>query len=313
MKLAREASWKNLGEKIVFFIPSFSYYKKNYSPWRFPSISITGESCALKCDHCDGRILKTMIPALTPKKLIDVCMKIKNHEGLGCLISGGCLANGVVPLKKFSKAIKEVKLKTNLKIVVHTGLIDEETAFELKEAGVDTALIDVIGSDKTLKEIYHLNVDVESFDKSLSVIKKAGIPLVPHVLVGLQHGEIEGEYNALEIISRYNPSALIIIVFFPIKRTKMENDNPPKIPEVIKFMAFAREIFPKTPIALGCARPTGAYRVELDSLAVKTGVNAIAFPAEEAVKLAKSLNLEILYSNVCCSQIYEEYLKMRNI
>ncbi|MBS7655086.1 radical SAM protein [Candidatus Bathyarchaeota archaeon] len=309
IKLAREASWKNLGRKIVFFTPSFIYYKKHFSPWSFPSISITGESCALKCDHCDGKILKTMIPALTPKKLIDVCMEIEKHKGLGCLISGGCLINGVVPLKNFSKAIKEVKSKTKLKIVVHTGLIDEETAFSLKEAGVDAALIDVIGSEKTLKEIYHLNTNVESFDKSLSIINKAGLPLIPHILVGLQHGEIEGEYNALNIISRYNPSALIVIVFFPIKGTKMEKDDPPAIPKVIKFIAFARKVFSGTPIALGCARPTGAYRVKLDSLAVKTGVNGIAFPAEEAVELAKSLNLEILYSNVCCSQIYEEYLK----
>ncbi len=251
-----------------------------------------------------------MIPVLTPEKLIEVCMKIEKHKGLGCLISGGCLPNGSVPLKNFSETIREIKSKTKLKIVVHTGLINEETAFSLKKANVDAALIDVIGSDETIKAIYHLNAKTEDFEKSLNALKKAGIPLVPHVLVGLHHGEIKGEYNALNMISRYNPSALILIIFFPIKGTKMEKDNPPNIFEAAKVMVYARKIFPNTPIALGCARPTGVYRVKLDLIAVKTGVNAIAFPSKEAIELAKSFNLETSYSSVCCSQIYEEYLKL---
>ncbi|MEM1588337.1 MAG: radical SAM protein [Candidatus Bathyarchaeia archaeon] len=271
---------------------------------------MTGVSCSLKCKHCGGKILKTMIPALTPEKLIEVCMEIEKHKGLGCLISGGCLPNGEVPLKNFFKAIQEVKSKTKLKIVVHTGLINEETAFKLKDAKVDAALIDVIGSDETINEIYHLNATIKDFEKSLNAIKKAGIPLIPHVLIGLHYGKIKGEYNAINILSRYNPSALIMIVFFPIKGTKMEKEKPPNILEVTKLLVYARKAFPNTPIALGCARPTGSYRIELDSIAIKTGVNAIAFPSKKAVELAKSFNLEILYSNVCCSQIYEEYLKI---
>jgi len=39
---------------------------------------------------------------------------------------------------------------------------------------------------------------------------------------------------------------------------------------------------------------------------VKAGVNAIAFPAEEAVQLAESLGLEITFSSLCCSQIFED-------
>ena len=39
----------------------------------FPSISITGNHCALNCDHCGGKILKTGLPEdivedLTPKE-----------------------------------------------------------------------------------------------------------------------------------------------------------------------------------------------------------------------------------------------------
>jgi hypothetical protein len=39
---------------------------------------------------------------------------------------------------------------------------------------------------------------------------------------------------------------------------------------------------------------------------VQTGVNAIAFPAEEAVRLAEALGLEATFSSLCCSQIFED-------
>jgi len=66
---ARRISWKNFGKQIGFYAPSFSYYKTKYlhsSPTTFPTISVTGSSCALKCKHCNGKVLETMLPATTP-------------------------------------------------------------------------------------------------------------------------------------------------------------------------------------------------------------------------------------------------------
>lgn len=308
LRRARELSWSNLGRSVVFYAPSFAYYKglgAPRSPLDFPSISVTGRSCALNCDHCGGRLLRTMIPAQTPEELIKACEAIEAGGGAGCLISGGCSPSGAVPLRRFAKAIKEIKRRGKLKLVVHTGLIDRETAKELGEAGIDAALIDVVGSEETLREIYHLNASLKDFDNSLRFLREAGIPVVPHVLIGVHHGRIKGEYDALKLIARHDPAALILIVFFPVKGTRMEGDEPPGLLEVAKFMVDARMALPRKPIALGCARPKGAYRAALDSLAIEAGVNAVAFPTKEAVELAKALGLKISYSRVCCSQIYE--------
>jgi hypothetical protein len=51
-------------------------------------------------------------------------------------------------------------------------------------------------------------------------------------------------------------------------------------------------------------RPKGKHRRETDILAIRAGVNAIAFPAEEAIELAKNQGYEIAFSSLCCSQIY---------
>ena len=104
LKEAREISWTSFGRKVRFYAPSFSPYENKYissSVSAFPSISITGNSCALKCKHCGGRVLSTMIPASTPDELLSTCVELKKSECTGCLISGGCLPDGSVPFGRF--------------------------------------------------------------------------------------------------------------------------------------------------------------------------------------------------------------------
>lgn len=251
-------------------------------------------------------MLQTMLSALTPRKLIEACSQVKRKGGLGCLISGGCLPDGSVPLGKFVDAIAEVKQKLGLTVVVHTGVIDLNMANRLKEAGVDAALIDIIGSDETIKEIYQLRVSVNDYDRSLSALYKSGIPLVPHVLVGLHYGKLRGEFNALQMISKYSPSAVIVIALMPIHGTSMQDVEPPSPQSIARVLVAARLMLPKTPLVLGCMRPKGKHRSQTDTWAVKAGVNAIAFPSDETIRLAESMELETSFSSLCCSQIFED-------
>jgi hypothetical protein len=294
-------------KKIRFYAPSFMYYKTSYyssSPTDFPTISVTGKSCALKCKHCGGKILETMYPATTPKKMLELCAELKHDGALGCLISGGCLPDGSVPLAKFVDVLGKVKRELGLTVFVHTGIIDFDTAEKLRNAGTDAALIDIIGSDETIKEIYNLNVTVKDYENSLRALHEADIAFVPHVIVGLHYGKLKGEFNALKMISQYNPSALVIIAFMPIHGTEMATAKTPKPIDIAKVITAARLMFPQTPLVLGCMRPKGKHRVETDILALKAGVNAIAFPAEEAVKFAENQGYSIFFSSFCCSQIY---------
>lgn len=309
VSLIERGYFPNRTGKIRFYAPSFVYYKSKYfrsSPNAFPSISITGSSCALKCKHCNGKVLDTMVPALTPEQLFDVCAKLKNNGAVGCLISGGCLPDGSVPIDEFVDAIAKIKKKLGLTVVTHTGVIDYSTAKKLKEAGVDAALIDIIGSDETIREVYRLDVSVEDYDRSLRAFHEVGIPFVPHVLVGLHYGELKGELEALKMISRYSPSAVIIIAFMPIHGTPMEKVIPPEPEDIARILVSAKLLMPKTPIVLGCMRPKGKHRINTDLLAVRAGANAIAFPVEEAIRLAESMNLETSFSSLCCSQIFED-------
>jgi uncharacterized radical SAM superfamily protein len=90
----------------------------------------------------------------------------------------------------------------------------------------------------------------------------------------------------------------------PIRGTAMAKVKPPKPADIARVTAAARLSFPQTPLALGCVRPKGKHRAETDVLALKAGVDAIAFPSEEAVKYAEAQGYTFSFSSCCCAQIY---------
>ena len=296
-------------KKIRFYAPSFMYYKTSYyrsSPTDFPTISVTGKACALNCKHCGGLVLETMYPVTSSEELFELCAQLRKKGALGCLISGGCLPNGSVPINTFIGGIKRVKRELGLTVLVHTGIIDKSTAEALVEAKVDSALIDIIGSNETIREIYKLEITVEDYSDSLKTLQEYGISFVPHVIVGLHYGRLKGELQALQMIREYKPSALVVIAFMPILGTEMEKVKPPKPLAIAKVIAAARLMFPNTPLVLGCMRPKGKHRIETDTMAIKAGVDAIAFPTEDVVRFAENQGMNVSFSSLCCSQIYAD-------
>jgi len=296
--------------KIRFYAPSFTSYKSGFFgslSQVFPTVSVTGSSCALNCKQCGGKVLATMQSAITPDDLFEVCSKFKQTGAVGCLISGGCMFDGAVPLKPFIPTFARVKGELGLTVFVHTGIIDLETAVLLKQSAVDAALIDVIGSQETINKVYGLNVTVYDYVKSLTALQSAGLNFVPHVVVGLNEGKLDGEFAALQMISKTNPSAVVILAFMPLRGTEMAHIKPPQPHDIARVIASARIMFPKTPLVLGCMRPKGKQRADIDVLALKSGVDAIAFPSQQAINFAKMQNWHVSFSPYCCAKIFTDF------
>lgn len=312
LDLLNRANIFQKSKRVGFYAPSFMYYKTAYfssSISDFPTISVTGRRCALKCRHCGGIVLETMYPATTPKELVELCDRLKTAGAKGVLVSGGCLADGSVPLRDFTQAISKVKNDTGLTVFVHSGIVDQSMARALKKARVDAVLIDVIGSNDTIDEICGLNVTVADYAKSLKALSRAEVPTVPHVIVGLHYGKLKGEMHALQMIRQQNPAAVVIIAFTPIRGTYMEDSRAPVPLDIARVLLTARLMFPDTPVVLGCMRPKGKHRSETDVLAIKAGADAIAFPTESSVEFAKDIGYQVSFSPFCCSQIYADFLK----
>lgn len=310
MKLSWDVSrhffgWKlycSAPDIIMYKVPGFKVATKNV----FRPLSVTGSRCALMCDHCEGKILNHMIPATKSEDLLRESAKLYKKGCKGVLISGGSLKNGSVPLKNFELAIKTIKNKYGFLVAVHTGLVDRETATALGRAGVDLAMIDIIGDNDTISEVYHLNKKVEDFGTSLKYLKEAKVSIAPHVIVGLHYGRIRGEYKALEMISKIRPKSVVIIAFKPIKGTRMDNIAPAKPIQIAKVVVASRLMMPAVPIILGCARPTGLHKIRTDIISIRSGINGIAFPTEKGLSYAESLGLKRIFSPLCCAFLLDE-------
>lgn len=305
LNLIESGTFEPKTKHVDFYAPGFSYYKTEYyssSSTSFPTISITGKFCGLHCKHCGGKVLETMHAAKSPLELFELCLKLKQEGAQGCLLSGGCLPDGSVPLNQFIPTLGRIKRELGLTVFVHTGIVKTETATMLKNAGVDAALIDIIGSKETIEKVYGLNATPRDYADSLEALSNAGLDFAPHVIVGLNEGKLDGELRALRMISKVKPSSLVIIAFMPIRGTSMARTAPPTPADIAKVVLVGRLMFPDTRLVLGCMRPKGHARRQIDVLALKAGVDAVAFPSEEAVKYAKRKGYVISFSSQCCAK-----------
>jgi uncharacterized radical SAM superfamily protein len=273
----------------------------------FQTYSITGNNCRLNCSHCQGKILKTMKPTNTPNKLLEAAIQLKEKGGIGCLISGGSEVDGSISFEPFIPIIKQIKKKLGLTVFVHTGFINLKTAKELKKAKVDLALIDIIGSKKTIAKL-NIKAELEDYIKSLKALKTAKLQFVPHVIVGLDNKTIENEFKALKIISTTQPNAIVIIGFIPIIGTIMGKNQPGSPQNIAKVLVASKLLFPNTPIALGCMRQRGKNRKITELYALKSGISAIALPTKDTINYAINNGYKIKHHHYCCAQIYKDYI-----
>lgn len=269
----------------------------------FPAFSITGGACALNCDHCQAKILDPMIPATSPDQLdIKVRDLVALKDLRGFLLSGGSNRRNEVPYDRYYPTIERLKRDfPQLRIAVHTALLNDTKAKRMEAAGIDVAMTDVIGAKETIREVYHLDRPVEDFEATLEALSATAMEVVPHIVIGLHYGRLLGEENALEIVARYPVNALVLVVAMPYYAPA---DRPFAVvaPEdIAKVFVAARRRIRGAPVQLGCARPAGRHKLMTDAYAVMAGFNGIAYPADGIVALARAIGRPIEQEHACCS------------
>ncbi len=259
-------------------------------PHKTLPVRSTGENCSLNCSHCGGHYLRSMKPL----------EKALREEGTGkksFLVSGGCNRQGQVPHLARWEEIESLALRGSLNF--HCGLVEEREAEKIGKLSTSVSF-DFIADEETIKDVYGLEVSFKDYISSYRYLKKY-TKVVPHLCIGINKGEIKGEYKALELLQEEGVEALSFIVFRPTAGTVFADFPPPAIEEVAKVIATARIMFPFSPIFLGCMRPGGRYRGGLDCLAIKAGVNKIVHPSPPAREMAAELGLATTRGEECCS------------
>ena len=295
----------NTDNRMVFHAPGLKRYQTSeytcHNESEFVAISLTGEACALNCEHCKTGVLRGMRDLSGGRDtLYDLCSRLHDQGARGVLISGGSDRRGRVPLRKHLPDLIRVRQELGMLIRVHPGLPDEQTCQGLADADIDGAMVDIIGDDKTIQQVYHLDTDVSEYEAVLERLERYGVPCVPHIILGLHYGKMLGEENALAMIARHQLKLLVLVILMPLSGTPMAMVVPPSMSEITNFFQLARRTLPAEKIMLGCARPLGPYKEKIDRAAIDSGFNGIAFPAEGIVEYAKSRGYQPEFINACC-------------
>jgi uncharacterized radical SAM superfamily protein len=291
---------------VRFSTPTFKEYEsselQSCGKNSFPAFSITAGGCALMCDHCEARILEPMMAATRPEILDQKVRQLVATEELqGFLLSGGSNKRNEIRYSRYYPVVEKLKRDfPHLRIAIHTALTDEAGAREMESAGVDTAMLDIIGAEETIREVYHLDRPVEDFEATLAALCATSMQISPHIVIGLHYGRILGEANALEILSRHKTQALVLVVIMPFY-AKPGTFETPDTTDIGRIFLEARQRLPDRHVLLGCARPPGMHKRVTDAYAVMAGLDGIAFPADGAVAVADTIGRPFHQAHACCS------------
>jgi uncharacterized radical SAM superfamily protein len=258
--------------------------------WSYPLdtavLSLTGEQCALDCGHCGGHYLGGMRPIWAAEP----------DSSASCLISGGCDAQGRVPVLAHLDAVRAWRQGRTMNW--HVGFVSEVEMESIADL-VDVISFDFVGDDATIHEVYGIDRTVDDYVETYRLLRRYSRTL-PHVTVGLRGGVLGHELRAFEILQELGVDGLVVLVFIPTPGTRYADRQPPAVTAVAELLSEARLRFPKVPLYLGCMRPKGSYRSQLDPLAVQAGFNVIVSPSRPARQEAADLGLTAFQTRECC-------------
>lgn len=290
---------------ITFAAPRIKRYEtdefKPSGESRFVAISLNGPVCKLLCDHCKTRMLQALYHSDDPDKFAKLCDRLGERGCEGMLITGGCDSDGTIPLPRFASAVRVAKEKYGLKIATHTKLIHERFADACVEAKVDLVMCDLVGDSKPLREIYHLDgFGTQDVEKSIQIAVARNLRLAPHIMIGIDRGNVGSEFKALDMLDGVDFEVLALVVLTPLRNTPMAKCEV-DVKGVLSVMEKAREKFPGRKITLGCAKMWGENQRMFEEKALEIGLDAIAYPSEGIVTRARNLGYDVRFIETCCA------------
>ena len=257
----------------------------------FPAVSVTGPRCALRCEHCGGRYLKGMIAAETPEALLDIARRARLRGATGVLVSGGCDADGTVPLGPFLDAIAQLR-SDGMRVNVHTGLLGEAEACRMAATGADVFSVDLLQDEGTIHRQLHLGAAAGDYERTIRLLVAEGASVVPHVCVGLQPPE--GEDRCLELLKRMNVSAVVALALVPAPGTEPAGDLDDRL---VSFVEQASSL--PVPVLVGCMRPRGRWETEVRC--IRAGAAGMACPSPLTVEWLEKNGYETIEERSCCA------------
>lgn len=240
------------------------------------------------CDHCQGRFLKGMSPVESPQALLAIARELRSRGGSGLLVSGGCDAEGRVPLAPYLPTVREIRAEHGLMINLHPGLVSEE-ADALAGSMADRISFDLVLDQRAIRERVHLNKTPDDYLRSFHALRRAAPGRVaPHILLGL--GDEENELRAVREACHEDVPCLVLLSLMGLE----VRDRRSRL-----LRAVQEGVDKGGTVLLGCMRPRGDPITEIAAL--EAGAEGIACPDARTLRAIGERGWKVDERPVCCA------------
>lgn len=298
----------------IFNLPFFellykahSVHKENFDPSKIQFstlLSLQTGGCCEDCSYCAQSIRnKTKMPKQTITDMDEIIKAAKAAKENGS--TRFCMAaSGRTPSQEFfelvCEVVKEVK-KLGLEACLTMGTLSESQIDTLKKCGLDYYNHNI----DTSKEFYPNIITTRTIDERLNTIKliqKYGINVCSGGILGLGESN-EDRVKMLVLLANLDehPASVPINKLVKMPGTPLENAEDIDSFDIVRTIALARILMPKTNIRISAGRESMSD--ELQALCFFAGGNSIFVGDklltaknsryENDINLLKRLNLEI--------------------
>ncbi len=244
---------------LVYEAASIHRENKDYNEVQISSlISIKTGGCTEDCSYCpQAARYNTDVDVHALMKLTDVVSAaVKAKEGGASRLCMGAAWREVRDNRDFDKVIEMVKAVNDMDMEVccTLGMLTENQAQRLADAGLYAYNHNLDTSEDDYKRI----ISTRTYDDRLNTIKnvrKAKLTVCSGGIIGL--GEtVEDRVSMLQTLANMpkHPESVPVNALVPVKGTPLENQPRVPIWDMVRMIATARIVMPKSVVRLSAGR-----------------------------------------------------------
>lgn len=240
-------------------------------------ISAKTGKCSENCKYCSQSAHnKAKIhahPLMSVDEVKSAAIDAKNNGATRfCVVTSGRVPEGE-DFERILKMVREVAAIDGLHSCCSLGIISEEQAKQLKEAGVER-----FNHNINTAESFHQNIctthDFKDRINTVKLVQKHGIEACCGVIIGMGESREQRVEMALEL-QDLDPVSVPLNILNPIEGTPLENAlDEIDEEEILRTICIFRIALPKALLRYAGGRST-RFSKEYQKLGIKAGINAL--------------------------------------
>lgn len=240
-------------------------------------ISAKTGQCQENCKYCSQSAHnKAKIhahPLLSVEEVKNAALDAKENGATRfCVVTSGRVPEGE-DFEKILQMVREVAAIDGLHSCCSLGIISEEQAKQLKEAGVER-----FNHNINTAESFHKNIcsthDFKDRIETVKLVQKHGIEACCGVIIGMGETREQRVEMALEL-QELNPTSVPLNILNPIEGTPLEDAHDEiDEEEVLRTICIFRIALPKALLRYAGGRST-RFSKDYQKLGIKAGINAL--------------------------------------